>query len=60
MTVPKIIIWHWYYKKKNEVKESKKSKFVFRNEANADRTESVHQTKVSEPRKVKENKSNIK
>lgn len=26
--VPKIIIWHSYYKKKIEVKESKKSKFV--------------------------------
>lgn len=28
MTGPKIIIWHWYYKKKIEVRESKKSKFV--------------------------------
>lgn len=28
MTGPKIIIWHSYYKKKIELKESKKSKFV--------------------------------
>lgn len=28
---PKIIIWHWYYKKKIEEKESKKSKFVLHN-----------------------------
>lgn len=29
--VPKIIILHWYYKKKIEEKESKKSKFVLNN-----------------------------
>lgn len=31
MTVPKIIIWHSFYKKKIEEKESKKSKFVLNN-----------------------------
>lgn len=36
MMVPKIIILHWYYKKKIEEKESKKSKFVLRNETNMD------------------------
>lgn len=48
MMGPKIIIWHSYYKKKIEVKESKKSKFVLnkigwmitpKREANVDETE---------------------